>query len=224
MVNSDSQAMKVLSVNVGKPQDYEWLGQRVTTAIFKRPVEGPVTVGALNLEGDQQADLSVHGGSDKAVYAYPHEHYAWWQSQLPDYPLALGNFGENLTLEGLTEDAIHIGDQLQIGTALFTVTHPRSPCYKLGVRFGREDMTRRFYESRRFGFYLRVSREGALKAGAEVMIVSRDANAVSVGDVIRLFTGDSHDRNLLGRALKVSALPEGWRHGLRERLEQRRNQ
>jgi MOSC domain-containing protein YiiM len=214
-----SRAMKVLSVNVGKPQDYEWLGQRVTTSIFKCPVEGPVAVGALNLEGDQQADLSVHGGLDKAVYAYPHGHYSYWKSQLPGYPLTLGNFGENLSLEGLSEEAVHIGDQLQIGTALFTVTQPRSPCYKLGLRFAREDMTRRFYASRRFGFYLRVLRAGELQAGAEVLVVDQDTNAVSVADVIRLFTGDSRDRDLLNRALKVSALPEGWRYGLQERLK-----
>jgi MOSC domain-containing protein YiiM len=215
--------MKVLSVNIGKPQEHEWQGQLVRTAIFKRPVEGPVGVGALNLEGDQQADLTVHGGLDRAVYAYHHEHYAYWQSQLPDYPLTLGNFGENLTLEGLSEEAVHIGDQLQIGTALFTVTQPRSPCYKLGIRFAREDMTKRFYESRRFGFYLRVLRQGALQAGTGITVVNRDGNEVSVADVIRLFTGDSHDRNLLGRALKVSALPERWRNRLRERLERRRD-
>jgi MOSC domain-containing protein YiiM len=224
MVNSDSQAMKVLSVNVGKRQEHEWRSLRVETAIFKSPVEGPVAVRKLNLEGDQQADLTVHGGLDKAVYAYPHEHYAYWQAQLPKYSLALGNFGENLTVEGLSEEGVHIGDQLQIGTTLFIVTQPRSPCYKLSVRFAREDMTKRFYESRRFGFYLRVLREGALQAGTNVTIVSQDANAVSVADVIRLFTGDSHDRDLLDRALKVSALPEGWRDGLRERLERRRDQ
>jgi MOSC domain-containing protein YiiM len=216
--------MKVLSVNVGKPQEHEWQNQRVRTAIFKSPVEGRVAVGKLNLAGDEQADLSVHGGLDKAVYAYPHEHYAYWQSQLPGYAFTMGNFGENLTLGGLSEEAIHIGDQLQIGSALFTVTQPRSPCYKLGVRFARADMTKRFYESRRFGFYMRVLREGGLEAGTDVTVVNQDANAISVGDVIRLFTGDSHDGNLLGRALKASALPEGWRNGLRERIERRRDQ
>lgn len=210
--------MQVVSVNVGKPQVYEWLGQRVKTAIFKSPVEGPVAVGKLNLAGDEQADLSVHGGLDKAVYAYPQEHYAYWRSQLPDYSFGPGNFGENLTLAGLTEEIIRIGDRLQIGTAVFTVTQPRSPCYKLGVRFHREDMTKRFYESRRLGFYLRVLREGTLQAGAAVRVVERDPNAVSVADITRLFTGDSHDPGLLERALKVSALSEGWRDYLQERV------
>jgi MOSC domain-containing protein YiiM len=212
----------VISVNVGRPQEHEWRGLRVKTAIFKSAVEGPVVVRNLNLEGDEQGDLTVHGGVDKAVYAYPHEHYAYWQSQLPNYPLTLGNFGENLTVEGLSEEAIHVGNQLQIGTALFTVTQPRSPCYKLGIRFNREDMTRRFYESRRFGFYLRVLREGTVQAGEAVTVVREDPNLVSVADVIRLFTGDSRDKALLGRALKLSTLPQGWRDALRERVEGRR--
>ncbi len=210
--------MKVVSVNVGEPQPHEWKGLRVRTAIFKSPVEGPVAVGKLGLDGDQQGDLTVHGGPDKAVYAYPHEHYSYWQSQLPDYSFTPGNFGENLTTSGLSEETIHIGDRLQIGTALFTVTQPRSPCYKLSVRFHRDDMTKRFYESRRFGFYLRVLREGTLQAGADVTVVSRDPNAVSVADVARLYTGDSRDPALLERAVKLSTLPAGWRQALQERL------
>jgi len=211
--------MQVISVNVGKPQKSDWRGQHITTAIFKSPVEGPVAVGRLNLGGDEQADLTVHGGPDKAVYAYPQEHYAYWRPQLPDYSLAPGNFGENLTLAGLLEDDIHIGDHLQIGTAVFTVTQPRSPCYKLGVRFNREDMTKRFHASRRFGFYLRVLREGTLQAGSPVTIVERDPTAVSVADIVRLFTGDNHDSALLERALKVGALSAGWRKWVQERLE-----
>src|SRR5271157_139698 len=214
--------MNVISVNVGRPQEHEWQGQRVKTAIFKSPAEGPVAVGKLNLEGDEQGDPTVHGGVDKATYAYPYEHYTYWQSQLPDYSLTLGNFGENLTIAGLSEETIHIGDQLQIGTALFTVTQPRTPCYKLGVRFNRKDMTRRFYESRRFGFYLRVLREGTLQAGAAVNVAHRDPNAVSVADVVRLFTGDSRDPDLLRRAMKLSTLPESWRDELQDRLQRRR--
>jgi|SRR5208283_2679077 len=225
LVNGKQKAavMQVISVNVGKPQEREWKGSRVRTAIFKSPVEGPAAVGKLNLEGDEQGDLTVHGGLDKAVYAYPFEHYTYWQTQLPGYSLAPGNFGENLTTTGLSEGTIHIGDELQAGTALFTVTQPRAPCYKLGVRFNRENMTRLFYESRRFGFYLRVLREGTLQAGSSITVVSRDPNAVSVADVIRLFTGDSRDQELLRRAVKVSALPEGWRDALQDRLERRRS-
>jgi len=214
--------MRVFAVNVGKPQEYEWKDTRVRTAIFKTQVEGLVQVAKLDLEGDEQADLTVHGGADKALYAYPHEHYAYWQTQLPDYSFAPGNFGENLTTEGLSEETIHIGDQLQIGTALFTVTQPRTPCYKLGVRFDREDMTRLFYASRRFGFYLRVLREGVLQAGAAVAIVGRDPHAVSVADLVRLFTGDINSQALLERALKLSTLPLGWRNRIQERSETRK--
>ena len=142
----------------------------------------------------------------------------------PVTPLTLGNFGENLTVAGLSEEDIHIGDQLQIGTARFTVTQPRTPCYKLGIRFNREDMTKRFYESRRFGFYLRVLREGTLQAGDAVTVVSRDPNAVSVADVIRLFTGDSHDQALL-RARAEGSAPFPWlASALQERLAARRAQ
>ena len=213
--------MKVVSVNVSKPQEHEWKGVRVRTAIFKAPVEGFVAVGKLDLEGDEQGDLTVHGGPDKAVYAYPHEHYSYWQAQLPDYSFTLGNFGENLTTEGLSEETVHIGDELQIGTALFTVTQPRTPCYKLGLRFDREDMTKRFYQSRRFGFYLRVLREGALRAGTTVAIVNRDPHEVSVADLARLYTDDSHDKALLARALELHTLPPGWRNWLRDRLAAR---
>ena len=214
--------MKVLSVNIGKPQLHAWRGLRVRTAIFKSPVEGPVAVKKLDLAGDEQADLTVHGGADKAVYVYPHQHYTYWQSQLPGYSLTLGNFGENLTVSGLSEEDIHIGDELQIGTARFTVTQPRTPCYKLGVRFDREDMTKRFYESRRFGFYLRVLHEGMLQAGDSITVEAGDPNAVSVADVARLFTGDSRDQELLARALKLHTLPAGWRGALQERLDGRR--
>jgi len=214
--------MKIVSVNVGKPQEYEWRGLKVRTSIFKSPAEGTVAVARLNLEGDEQADLTVHGGADKAVYLYPGEHYSFWKSALPGYSLTLGNFGENLTTEGLLEGTIHIGDQLQIGTALFTVTQPRSPCYKLGIRFQREDMTKRFYESRRFGFYLRVLREGTLTAGDAVEVMSRDPNAVTVADVIRFYTGDSREPELLDRAMKLSTLPPGWRRALQERLSSHR--
>jgi MOSC domain-containing protein YiiM len=209
--------MKVISVNVGRPRLALWRGLTVSTAIFKDPVSGRVEVGSLNLAGDKQADLAVHGGPNKAVYAYPHEHYAWWQAQLGE-ELVMGNFGENLTVEGLLEDAVHIGDELEIGTARFRVVQPRSPCYKLGVRFQRGDMTKRFYESRRFGFYLSVVQTGELRAQDEIRIASEDTNEVSVADVIRLYTGDREDPGLLERALKVAALPEGWRASLHERL------
>jgi len=211
--------MKVLSVNVGTPEAHEWKGQLVSSSIFKHPVQGEIKVGRLDLEGDEQADLSVHGGPDKAIYVYPFEHYGYWQSQLPGVTLVMGNFGENLTVEGLTEETIHIGDELEIGTARFVVSQPRLPCYKLGLRFGREDMTRLFYHSRKFGFYLRVLREGSLRAGSVIDVVSKDPNQVSVADLIGLYTRDIHDAVLLRRAISVPYLTPGWRDELRSRQQ-----
>ena len=213
--------MKVLSVNVGTPRQYDWMGQLVTTSIFKSPVEGEVAVKKLDLAGDEQADLTVHGGVDKAVYAYPHEHYAYW---IEDgiKPLGMGNFGENLTIEGLLESDIHIGDELEIGSARFVVTQPRMPCYKLQVRFNRPEMTKVFYRSRRFGFYLKVVREGALQADAPIAIVQCDPNAVSVADLIALYTGETDSRDLLQRAIAVEALPEPWREHFQQRVAHQR--
>ena len=159
-----------MSINVGLPRQVEWRGDTVTTAIFKTPVSGPVAVGALNLEGDRQADLTVHGGERKAVYVYPGEHYAYWRRELPDADLGPGAFGENLTTDGLIEGDVGPGDLLEIGTAAFVVTIPRMPCYKLALRFDRLDMVKRFWRSRRSGFYLSVARPGTMTAGDPIRL------------------------------------------------------
>jgi len=172
--------MRVRSVNVGEPRTVTWKSRSVTTAIFKSPVRGDVYVGQLNLEGDRQADLRVHGGVEKAVYAYPWEHYAVWQEEMPDVRFPPGAFGENLTVEGLLEDEVVIGDQFQVGTSVLTVTQPRTPCYKLGVRFGRDDMVRRFALARRPGMYFRVEQEGTLYQGAAITRVAQSDSGVTV--------------------------------------------
>ncbi len=208
--------MRVLSVNRGKPRQASFLGTEVLTSIFKYPVEGRVAVRSLNLDGDAQADLSVHGGRAKAVYVYPYEHYEYWRRELGQ-ELELGNFGENLTTEGVSEEDFCLGDQLEIGSARFAVTQPRTPCFKLQFRFQREDMTKRFFLSRRFGFYLSVVKEGNVGAGDEIRIVERDPNAVTVADLIGLFAGESRDVELVERALRVATLPSGWQEELRMR-------
>ena len=147
------RSMKLLSVNVGLPREIEWKGKIVRTSIFKAPVPGRIRVAKLNVEGDQQSDLTVHGGIDKAVYAYPSEHYAFWRHELPGVELPSGVFGENFTTEGLLEETLHIGDRLRIGSSEFVVTQPRMPCFKLGIRFNRPDMVKRFLQSGRTGFY-----------------------------------------------------------------------
>ena len=211
---------KILSVNVGLPRQVVSDGQTVTTGIFKTPVSGRIKVRKLNLEGDGQADLSVHGGQNKAVYAYPSEHYAYWRRELPGMDLPWGMFGENLTIEGLTEDDAHIGDQLQIGSAVLMVTQPRTPCYKLGIRFGNDDMPERFLASGRTGFYLSVITEGELGTGDAVTRLATEENQISVSTIFRLyFNPRSHDAELMKQALQLQALPSGWRRRFEERLK-----
>ncbi|NJN85952.1 MAG: MOSC domain-containing protein [Leptolyngbyaceae cyanobacterium SL_7_1] len=213
--------MKLLSVNVGLPREVSWKGKTVLTGIFKEPVQGRVKLRSLNLEGDGQADLTVHGGVDKAVYAYPVEHYGFWQQELPDTDLPWGVFGENLTIEGVLEEEVRIGDRFRIGTAEVMVTQPRMPCYKLGIKFGREDMVKRFLASQRSGFYFSVLQEGELEAGDGLERISQDESQITVTDIVRLYTRESKDLDLLHRATEHQALPESWREYFKQQLEKR---
>ena len=210
--------MKIISINVGLPREILWRGRTVRTSIFKAPVSGRVQVKRLNVDGDQQSDLTVHGGAAKAVYAYPSEHYAFWREELPGVALSWGAFGENFTTEGLLEDTIHIGDRLRIGSAEFSVTQPRMPCFKLGIRFDRPDMVKRFLLSGRTGFYLSVSQEGEVTAGDFVTVTGHDADAIAVADIVGLYTADGANQDLLRRASELPALPHGWRDYFRKRL------
>jgi len=210
--------MRIVSINVGLPREIQWGGKTVWTSIFKVPVTGPVRVERLNVDGDQQSDLTVHGGVDKAVYAYPAEHYEFWREQLPGVDLPWGVFGENFTTEGLLEDTVQIGDKLQAGSAEFVVTQPRMPCFKLGVRFGRPDMVKRFLHSGRTGFYLAVAREGEVAASDVVTLVARNDHAITVADIVGLYTADATNQDLLRRVAELPALPEGWREYFRKRL------
>ena len=213
--------MKVLSVNVGLPRKVLFNGQTVTTAIFKDPVKGPIMLRKLNLDGDRQADLKVHGGVDKAVYSYPAEHYGYWRKQFPNVELVWGMFGENFTTEGLIEDAVNIGDQFQIGSAKLVATQPRMPCYKLGVRFGHMDVIRRFLASGRPGIYLKVLKGGQVQVGDNIKIVRNDKNNVSVKDIVRLYTRDNKDDiETMRRAIKINALPAAWKSEFQKNIEQ----
>ena len=209
--------MRLVSVNVGLPREAGANGERVLTGIFKEPVAGRVAVRRLNLEGDRQADLSVHGGPDKAVYTYPAEHYEFWRRELPGMELPFGMCGENLSVEGLREDEVNIGDRFAIGSAEFRVTQPRLPCSKLGIKFGRADMVKRFLHSRRTGFYFRVVREGEVGASDAIELTRRDPGNVTVADITRLYAFDKDNAALLRRVLDVSALPEDWRAYFREK-------
>lgn len=214
--------MKLVSVNVGLPREVLYHGVHVTTGIFKQSIgSARVRARKLDLDGDRQADLSVHGGELKAVYGYPLEHYAFWKTQVGRDDWQYGMFGENFTTDGVLETELCIGDQLSIGSAVFAVAQPRLPCYKLNLRFDDSSMVKRFLESGRSGFYFAVLREGEVGAGDEIRVVGRDPRAVPVSEVARLFVAkenDDHDRDTMERALEISILPNMWRQHFTERL------
>lgn len=185
--------MKLVSVQVGRPRTVRWHGKPVSTGIYKVPVGDRIMLYRFNLDGDQQADLTVHGGRDKAVYVYPSEHYPVWQAEFLDTRLPYGMFGENFTTEGLDEESVHIGDQFRIGDAVVEVTQPRMPCYKLGIRFGHPDMPKRFHASGRCGFYLAVLREGEVGAGDQWEHIARNDEPVSVIERYRQYFQQAGD-------------------------------
>ena len=206
--------MKVISVNRAQVEEITYRGKQVKTGIFKIPAMNAVRVTKSGLESDVQVDKAVHGGFDKAVYAYPIEHYAAWRTVLGAGVLerfGYGAFGENLTIEGLLEHEICVGDQLKIGSANFMVQAPRIACYKLAAKLGIGDMPRRFGEAGKPGFYLRVVEEGEVKAGDDIVITSRADDAISVADLNRLLTTDPHNYELLEAALATFELPKDQR-------------
>ncbi len=211
--------MKLISVNVGLPRLVMSNGEPVSTGIFKAPIPGRVMLRTLNLEGDRQADLSVHGGPSKAVYGYPSEHYEYWEKELPEMDLPWGMFGENFTTEGLFEPELNIGDKFRIGTALVMITEPRMPCHKLGLKFGRSDIIKRFLTSERTGFYFAVLQEGELGAGDQIELIQENRNGVRVSDITRLYVRDRHNVELLRRAVEVEALSESWRVYFQNQLQ-----
>ena len=215
---------QLVSVNCGLPRTVLWYGRNVRTSIYKEPVKGRVALRKLNLDGDGQADLSAHGGANKAVYCYPLVHYGYWKAELSDRELPLGMFGENFTIDGLVEDAVHIGDRFSVGSAEVMVTQPRSPCYKLGIRFQLDDMVKRFLASRRPGFYLAVTREGEVGAGDNVTLIHRESNSASVLSITHLFVTkkySSEDIAELQRVVTIPSLPNNWKEYFRKRLELR---
>jgi MOSC domain-containing protein YiiM len=209
--------MKLVSVNVGLPREVAWRGKLALTSIWKSPVEGRVRVGRENLDGDRQSDLNVHGGVDKAVYAYPSEHYAFWRAELGLAELPWGAFGENLTLAGVTEERICIGDRMRCGSAELAVTQPRIPCYKLGLRFGRPDVVKRFRAAGRSGFYFAVVREGELGAGDSLELVPYTGDRISVADANRAYYDARADPGLVARLAALAPLAESWREEFRAR-------
>jgi MOSC domain-containing protein YiiM len=204
---------KVISINVGLPKELLSKGRSIMTGIVKTPVSGPVQVRTLNLDGDRQADLSVHGGIDKAVYAYPSANYPFWEREL-GRELSWGTFGENLTVDGLTEDMVSIGDRLGIGTAVFAVSQPRLPCFKLAAKLDRDDIVKRLLDSRRTGFYMRVIQEGTIEAGDAIELLEQEPARITIREITDLYaekrpSGSSRSR--IERALQVDVLAKAWR-------------
>jgi len=210
--------MKLLSLSVSRPRLVPYNGTTVSTGIFKQPVNGPVQLRTLNLDGDRQADLSVHGGPFKAVYAYPSEHYPFWRSEFPGMDLPWAMFGENFTTEGLFEADLHVGDILRIGTATIVVRQPRMPCYKLGIKFQRDDILARFLQSGRSGFYFSVEAEGTVESGNQFEFVTRNPDGITIAEMNLLFVHDRYNRTLLEKALNTPALPDSWRDYFSNRL------
>jgi MOSC domain-containing protein YiiM len=211
--------LKLISVNVGQPREVDWHGRRVRTSIWKTPVPGRVRASGVNLEGDRQSDLSVHGGPDKAVYAYPSEHYAYWRRELPGTDLPWGAFGENFTVAGLLENRVKVGDRLRIGSAEFGVTQPRLPCFKLGIRFSRDAMVQQLFESGRTGFYLTILREGEVGSGDPITLTPTDEDGGSVAELFTLYGDKTADRTRLTRAIALPGLSASWRDHFRKQLE-----
>jgi MOSC domain-containing protein YiiM len=199
--------VKIVSLNLGFPRDVVWHGQTVTTGIYKSPVQGPVRARKLDLDGDRQADLTVHGGEYKAVYVYPVEHYAYWKKELPGRDLSPGVFGENFTTEGLLETQVHIGDRFAIGSAEFTVTQPRLPCYKLGIRFETDDMVKKFLASRRTGFYFAVTKEGQITANDEIKPLTSDATGITIAAFLELYLAKNGPPPTPSRSTNSSTSP-----------------
>ena len=204
----------VVSVNVARPREIEWLGRRATTSIWKEPVAGGVHVAPHNLAGDKQADLRFHGGADKAVYTYAREDYDWWGEELGG-PLADGTFGENLTLAGVDVTSAVVGERWKVGSALLQVTGPRTPCWKLGARMEDVEFPVYFAAAGRPGAYLRVLAEGDLEAGCEIDVVQKPAHGLTVGEVARIYHGD---RARCEDLLRAPELGREWRAWVQERL------
>ncbi|MCC6765277.1 MAG: MOSC domain-containing protein [Deltaproteobacteria bacterium] len=210
--------MHVVSVNVGLPREVTHRGETVQTGIWKHPVAGRVAIVGDNLVGDRQADLRVHGGRDKAVYGYPCEHYAWWRERLPDADLAWGAFGENLTVAGLLEDHVRVGERFRIGTAEIMVTQPRTPCFKLGIKFGRPGIVKEFLRSERSGFYFAIVRPGEIAAGDPIERAHAEPESMTITELVRLGMADAIDAATLCRAIALPGLAAVWREAFVKRL------
>jgi MOSC domain-containing protein YiiM len=213
--------MQLVSLNVGLPRLLTtWQGDTFETGIFKDPIDGRIPLRTTNLDGDRQADLTVHGGPNKAVYGYPSEHYPAWNAELPHPVGAWGAFGENFTTVGMGESTIFIGDRYRLGSTILRVTTPRLPCFKLAAKFKSDRIIEHFLHTERCGFYFAVDQEGAVAAGDEFKLLSRENFTLSIADVNRIYTAKSPDPEILQKSLDLELLPLSWRLRFRSRLDE----
>lgn len=213
--------MKLLSVNVSHPREVSYNGEIVRTGIFKEPVPGRIMLRALNLDGDGQGDLSVHGGIDKAVYVYSIVHYDYWKCELGQDDLTYGQFGENFTVEGMLEDTVHIGDIFRVGNARVEISQPRVPCFKLGIKMGDAKFVKRFLASERVGFYVRVLEAGEVGAGDEIKRIEIGAGQMTVKEIVHLLYFDKTNLEAAQNAMRIPALSSGWRKSFAEIVARR---
>jgi len=211
--------MKLISVNVGRPRLLSSQGETFKTGIFKKPVSDRVMLRGTNLDGDRQADLTVHGGPDKAVYAYPSEHYEFWKEELPDHDFSWGALGENFTTQGLLETKVSVGDRYRVGSAVVKVTTPRLPCFKLAAKFEPDDIIDPFIRSGFCGFYFSVVEEGEVGAGDEFRFLGGETTTLTILEAYRLFLPASRDVKLLERGTGMQSLPASWRERYQAKLD-----
>src|SRR4051794_40928943 len=209
---------RLVSLNVGRPREIVWEGKTVRTGIFKDPVDGPRMVRTINIDGDDQADRRAHGGEHRAVFVYQVDSYDYWRRELQRDDLVWGQFGENFTVQGLSDDEVCIGDRYRIGKALFEVTQPRVTCFRVGIRLGVPEMPSLLVAHHRPGFYLRVLEEGEVQAGDAIAKVADGPERLTIADVDGLLYLPHRSRDLLERALRVPALSEGWKGSFRDLL------
>ena len=199
--------MKVISVNISQIKTVKWKGRLIRTGIFKEPFEGPLEVKGVNIVGDDQADRTVHGGLNKAIYSYPSEHYPYWKELYPEKDVPFGMFGENLTTVGMVEKEVNIGDTFQIGSVELIAVQPRTPCYKLGIKFADPLVLKSFIKAPYCGIYFKIKKEGSLKAGDNITLIHKDANNITVEDIYNLLRGQGNNK-LIAKATELEHLPE----------------
>lgn len=208
--------MEILSVNIGRKTEVEWSGEKVATGIYKDPVEGAVQIFRTGVDGSFVGNREVHGGEDKAVYAYSYDHYPEWQSVYPDLPWQMGMFGENLTVKGCNENVIYVGDVYQMGTARVQACQPRHPCYKFGIRFGTQESLKQFIDFGWPGVYFKVVEEGKVQKGDKLVLKETGDENLSIGLLFKMAYQNFNDPKLLERVLENPVIPDGMKEKVRK--------